>query len=412
VSNNLLQGHIPLELMKSENLESIDLSFNGFFGTIPEELCSLKNLRNIRFQVNNLVGSIPSMIFLLPAVEEISLQNNKLTGNIPTEMSNLNNIKHIVMNHNSLKGGIPEFGTMDHIETVRFHSNKLVGTAPRIDFNVKTDRYHYMTDCGDPAFLLSTQEPVECEDCSMCCDSFGRCQDQISTWFTEYTITLLSILFLLFPAVYFSYKWFPNALWIDIKAQPFHFDNSTYCFIFSKNITARCIYCSTVIIQFSLYLVYFLASRVDPKTDWQYSFRCSGDRETCYDLNEANSVMWLFFGLVILLFLGKDLVLSVIQFRMGLQSKNMWLVVSGIILGYLTLWSLFVSFLYNRATSENNTDLVTNTVILVFINGIDEAIFEVFSILMPAWTDSRLQEVQHHLAETLSKETDVIEDEY
>merc|ERR1712127_333057 len=80
-----------------------------------------------------------------------------------------------------------------------------------------------MTDCGDPAFLLSTQEPVECEDCSMCCDSFGRCQDQISTWFTEYTITLLSILFLLFPAVYFSYKWFPNALWIDIKAQPFHF---------------------------------------------------------------------------------------------------------------------------------------------------------------------------------------------
>ena len=53
--------------------------------------------------------------------------------------------------------------------------------------------------------------------------------------------------------------------------------------------------------------------------------------------------------------------------------------------------------MYNAASVETNADLITNAVILFFINDIDERVMSALKILAPDWTEIRMDEIKRNL---------------
>merc|ERR1712071_656724 len=56
------------------------------------------------------------------------------------------------------------------------------------------------------------------------------------------------------------------------------------------------------------------------------------------------------------------------------------------------------SIVYNYALAESNTELVTNTVILLFVNDIDEHLLDVLESMAPNWVSNRYQEIEISMA--------------
>ena len=62
------------------------------------------------------------------------------------------------------------------LELVQLHSNRLTGTIP--DLNVtpnyeKSSISSFVSDCGYPSAF---EDPIQCEACTMCCNSQEDCQ--------------------------------------------------------------------------------------------------------------------------------------------------------------------------------------------------------------------------------------------
>ena len=61
------------------------------------------------------------------------------------------------------------------------------------------------------------------------------------------------------------------------------------------------------------------------------------------------------------------------------------LLLSGVNILMLTLLATYTSFMYNFALAEKNSDLVTNAVILLFINDLDEHVLDLLTTVAPSW---------------------------
>eukprot|EP00253_Pinus_taeda_P010068 PITA_10068 len=83
ISNNLLEGTIPLGLSKMSMVQDIDLSCNALEGLIPAFLSELQDLHSINFSSNNLSGEIPVSLEKLKALSYLNFSFNKLSGEVP-----------------------------------------------------------------------------------------------------------------------------------------------------------------------------------------------------------------------------------------------------------------------------------------------------------------------------------------
>ena len=174
VGNNLLRGVIPNALLDCPEFKHLDLSRNNFEGGLPSTINNMSKLKAIKLNENMITGSIPTELFAPPGLEVIMIQTNKLTGSIPSGLGLLENLTSISMNHNKLKGSIPnDLALLTNIDRLHLHQNKLTGFAPDVQLSNRNITA-YITDCGQPHFEL--QNPLECERCTMCCNSENKCQ--------------------------------------------------------------------------------------------------------------------------------------------------------------------------------------------------------------------------------------------
>ena len=60
LSNNHLQGKIPVKIGAMTSLESLDLSMNRLSGVIPQGMANMSFLSSLNLSYNNLSGKIPS----------------------------------------------------------------------------------------------------------------------------------------------------------------------------------------------------------------------------------------------------------------------------------------------------------------------------------------------------------------
>ena len=69
--------------------------------------------------------------------------------------------------------------------------------------------------------------------------------------------------------------------------------------------------------------------------------------------------------------------------------------VSAMLVGLSSLTTVFVSISYNTALAKTNTELIVNTLILLFVTELDEKAFEVISTVNPVWTERIIAETKH-----------------
>ncbi|MFD2588402.1 leucine-rich repeat domain-containing protein [Croceitalea marina] len=107
LSNNNLQGRIPITIGNLKNLERLDLSQNNITGRIPGLFRKFKNLKEVNFEDNQLVGTIPNTINKLQNLEELNLSNNKLNGALPETINELGKLNTLAVANNELHGEMP-----------------------------------------------------------------------------------------------------------------------------------------------------------------------------------------------------------------------------------------------------------------------------------------------------------------
>ena len=138
-------------------------------------------MREIELHQNELSGSLPVDIFHLENIERLAVQSNSLTGLIPTDFDNLQNAAFISLSHNSFKGRIPqEIKSLSKLEFLHLHNNLLTGIAPNMPWlreigQMLGETNRYITDCGDPSYLLAN--PISCPSCTLYCNSDTLCQE-------------------------------------------------------------------------------------------------------------------------------------------------------------------------------------------------------------------------------------------
>ncbi len=128
LDKNILTGNIPSNLGNLTSLTSLYLNHNNISGIIPPEFGNLINLAEIYLYSNELNGSIPPEIGNLTNLKEIKLYNNQLSGNIPPEIGNLNNLLCLDLSSNELSGSIPpKIGNLNNLRQLYLRDNQLSG---------------------------------------------------------------------------------------------------------------------------------------------------------------------------------------------------------------------------------------------------------------------------------------------
>lgn len=107
LSNNNLQGRIPITIGNLRNLETLNLSKNNITGRIPSLFRKFNNLKAVNFEDNQLVGNIPSSINKLRNLEELQLSNNKLEGALPQNINELTKLNTLALANNDFEGAMP-----------------------------------------------------------------------------------------------------------------------------------------------------------------------------------------------------------------------------------------------------------------------------------------------------------------
>ncbi|XP_057435278.1 receptor-like protein 32 [Lotus japonicus] len=159
LSNNELQGPIPMSLFRLPSLGYLHLSLNQFNGTLRLDLLqNLQNLRALGISHNNLSvnatfnGSFPSLVVLLlgscklrefPAflrnqsqLRALDISNNQIQGTIPNWIWRFEYMVNMNLSNNFLTGLDGPFENLSSSTFVLdLHSNQLQGSIPILTKN-------------------------------------------------------------------------------------------------------------------------------------------------------------------------------------------------------------------------------------------------------------------------------------
>ncbi|CAF2037476.1 BnaA09g07170D [Brassica napus] len=131
LSNNRLEGSIPLSISKARRLSQLEISGNNFSGAIPARICDLGGLRDVDLSRNRFSGSIPSCINRLKNLERVEMQENMLDGEIPSSVSSCAKLTELNLSDNRLRGEIPpELGELPVLNYLDLSNNQLSGEIP------------------------------------------------------------------------------------------------------------------------------------------------------------------------------------------------------------------------------------------------------------------------------------------
>ncbi|XP_062076425.1 receptor-like protein EIX2 [Humulus lupulus] len=84
LSNNKLNGEIPIEVSYLSQLRQLNLSCNNFSGAIPRNIGNLNKLELLDLSRNKVFGEIPTSLAEISSLNYLDLSNNRLSGRIPT----------------------------------------------------------------------------------------------------------------------------------------------------------------------------------------------------------------------------------------------------------------------------------------------------------------------------------------
>lgn len=107
LSNNNLQGKIPITIGNLRHLETLNLSGNQIEGKVPGLFRKFERLKVVNLANNSLAGDIPASINKLRNLEELNLNNNRLEGELPIGISELSKLRTLALANNDFNGAMP-----------------------------------------------------------------------------------------------------------------------------------------------------------------------------------------------------------------------------------------------------------------------------------------------------------------
>jgi Leucine-rich repeat (LRR) protein len=123
MTDNELEGTLPVELGDLLDLEHLSLFYNDVTGTLPERLKALKYLTFLAIEDNDLTGSIPTWIYQLTNLEYLALGDNDLTGSIPEICAENSKLKELSLEYNILTGSLDNLDDCISLEGMFLSNN-------------------------------------------------------------------------------------------------------------------------------------------------------------------------------------------------------------------------------------------------------------------------------------------------
>ena len=114
-----------------------------------------------------------------------------------------------------------------------------------------------------------------------------------------------------------------------------------------------------IAIQFWIFLVFVDSSEYnlsDSNVAVQYTWKCTLDNDDCFNTSDLTWQGWLAFGLLMFVHLSKDVINGLKMIVLSAKGRHshhtrMRLFAAGIILISITLFALYASIIYNKATA-------------------------------------------------------------
>ena len=132
LSNNMLEGPLPLEVGSLVHLRQLFLSGNNLSGEIPDTIGNCRVMEFLLMDGNSFQGSIPATFKNMAGLTVLNLKDNKLNGSIPSNFATLTNLQELYLGHNNLSGTIPDLlGNSTSLLRLDLSYNNLQGEIPK-----------------------------------------------------------------------------------------------------------------------------------------------------------------------------------------------------------------------------------------------------------------------------------------
>ncbi|KAL5708780.1 non-specific serine/threonine protein kinase [Ranunculus cassubicifolius] len=136
LTNNLLNGSIPVEVGQLKFLNFFDVSENKLSGEIPLTLGSCSSLEYLYLEGNSFLGAIPPSLGSLKGLQYLDLSRNNVSGKIPKELVNLSALQNLNLSFNNIEGSVPTEGIFQNISAFSVFGNpKLCGGSPFLELH-------------------------------------------------------------------------------------------------------------------------------------------------------------------------------------------------------------------------------------------------------------------------------------
>ncbi|CAM0877333.1 unnamed protein product [Alopecurus aequalis] len=143
LSENGINGTIPIYICKLQSLRVLDLATNFLVGNLPrcsEETAELsRSITALILYENNLSGEFPSFLESCSQLVLLDLAQNNFVGELPIWLADkLPDLSYLRLGHNKFSGSIPvQLTQLGHLQYVDLADNMITGSIPRTLANLK-----------------------------------------------------------------------------------------------------------------------------------------------------------------------------------------------------------------------------------------------------------------------------------
>ncbi|KAL6629145.1 hypothetical protein ACP70R_028910 [Stipagrostis hirtigluma subsp. patula] len=153
LSHNMMSGGLPLELMLSNSIIVLDVSFNRLNGDLPElpSPTPRQPLQVLNISSNLFTGQFPSTTWeVMNNLVALNASNNSFTGQIPSHLcSSSPALTVLTLCYNEISGSIPPaLGNCIMLKVLKAGHNNLTGPLPDELFNAISLEYLSFADNG------------------------------------------------------------------------------------------------------------------------------------------------------------------------------------------------------------------------------------------------------------------------